>query len=259
MSKRRKARDLPLFDLPLHGEEELAHDGAHDVQRAEEAERTSTKPETSGGPTELGTVAPQPASVSARAESAPKPEPAPQPEPAPSLFSSEELEPAPLEPLPLAPPSDSARARRPADEEGETGAEGAWPAGEAQIQDRLLGGCLDLALNLIVLGLVVLAVQLPLGVAVGWGDWPAFGVFGLVFTFLYWTVPLAFWGQTPGMAWVGHVARSVTDEPLTFGQTVLRWLGAGLTVGLLGLPLLLVLSGDRSLSDRISESKTLEV
>ena len=129
--------------------------------------------------------------------------------------------------------------------------------GDGLIQDRLLGGLADLVIHLAVLGTVVLAVH-GMGVPLTLEDWPAFAGFGLVFSFLYSVIPLAFWGKTPGMAWVGHSARSLGDESLTFGQTALRWTGAILTVGLAGLPLLLALGGGRSLSDRLSDSKTVQ-
>jgi len=125
------------------------------------------------------------------------------------------------------------------------------PAG---VLDRLLGGLVDLAVQA---GAVALAAFLSrsLGVPVGIDDYPPFLVLGLFFSFLYAFIPLAFWGHTPGMAWVGHTARSLDGEPLTFSQTVLRWLGSLLTVGLAGLPLLLALGG-RSLTDRLSDSRT---
>ncbi len=96
-----------------------------------------------------------------------------------------------------------------------------------------------------------------MGVVVTVADWQPFVVLALVFSFLYWVVPLAFWGQTPGMAWVGHSARSSSGEPLSFGQTFLRWLGAVFTLALAGFPLLLALSG-RSFTDRLSDSRTSE-
>ena len=97
------------------------------------------------------------------------------------------------------------------------------------------------------------------GHTVSWRDVPPLLVFALLFSFLYSVFSLAFWGQTPGMAWAGQLARSVTGEPLTFGQTALRWLGGLLTLLLAGLPLLLALAGGRSLADRISDSKTLQL
>ncbi len=86
---------------------------------------------------------------------------------------------------------------------------------------------------------------------------PALLLFVVAFSFLYTVIPLAFWGETPGMAWAGLVARARGVEPLSFGQTVLRWFGTWLTWLLLGLPGLLALGG-RSLADRMSDSRTYE-
>jgi uncharacterized RDD family membrane protein YckC len=86
-------------------------------------------------------------------------------------------------------------------------------------------------------------------------EWPAFAAFLLAFSFLYTVLPLAFWGHTPGMAWAAVTSRNRNGEPLTFDQTVRRWLGALLTLGLVGLPLLLAFGG-RTLADWISGSAT---
>jgi uncharacterized RDD family membrane protein YckC len=127
----------------------------------------------------------------------------------------------------------------------------------APLAERLRGGLADLAVQLLMLAVAVTAAY-RLGVAVTVEYWPPFAVLALVFSFLYWVVPLAFWGQTPGMAWVGHLARGPDDGPLTFGQTLRRWLGALLTLSLAGLPLLLALGG-RSLSDRLSGSRSVKL
>lgn len=124
------------------------------------------------------------------------------------------------------------------------------------VLDRLLGGLIDLGLHVVVL-LVVGAGSWLLGAALRTEDWPAYAVFLLLFSLLYTAIPLAFWGQTPGMMRVGHVARTGEGEPLTFGQTALRWIGALVTVALAGLPLLLALGAQsRSLADRMSGSYT---
>ncbi len=138
---------------------------------------------------------------------------------------------------------------------GEDGPEDQPPADVAFLGDRLLGGLADLAAQLLMLGLAIAATHVQ-EVVVTVADWGPFGVLALVFSFLYWVVPLAFWGQTPGMAWVGHTARSASGEPLSFGQTFRRWFGSILTLALAGLPLLLALTG-RSLTDRISDSRTV--
>lgn len=128
-------------------------------------------------------------------------------------------------------------------------------AGPAPLKDRFLSGALDLGIQVLVLGAAVAAVR-AIGAPVRLADGLPFAIFGLIFSFLYWFIPLAFWGQTPGMAWVGNSAVRLNDEPLTFGQTLLRWIGALLTLALAGLPLLLAFGGGRSLSDRLSDSKT---
>lgn len=127
--------------------------------------------------------------------------------------------------------------------------------GTIGVLDRLLGGFIDLSIHAAVLLLVGGATWI-MGVPLNLADWPAFAVFLLLFSLLYTGVPLAFWGQTPGMMRVGHVARTGSGEPLTFGQTARRWIGALLTLALAGLPLLLALGSKRSLADRMSGSYT---
>lgn len=133
----------------------------------------------------------------------------------------------------------------------------------ASLPARIAAGGADLA----ALGSAALAVAAGtrlLGHPGPW-PWPPFALFLLAFSFLYTVVPLAFWGQTPGMAWRGLVARSLDGDALSFGQTFRRWIGSVLTVAGAGLPLLLALLGDgaaagaagRSLADRISGSHTL--
>lgn len=86
-------------------------------------------------------------------------------------------------------------------------------------------------------------------------EWPAFALFLLSFSFLYTVLPLAFWGHTPGMAWAAITSRNRDGEPLTFDQTVRRWLGGLLTLALVGLPVFLAFGG-RTLTDWISGSAT---
>ncbi|MEM1203407.1 MAG: RDD family protein [Acidobacteriota bacterium] len=239
----RQQPDLPLFDLPLQPGE-AAEEAAWDESAAgaQEPAPLDAPPEPIWDP--AAPVAEAPVAEDLAAEPQPVEAEAPAREPEElMLFDPDDLsahgalEPAP--PGEAAPQGDEAIA-----------------AG-AILKDRFLGGLADLFIHLVTLGAVVGCVQL-MGVPVGWHQWLPFGTLGLVFSFLYFVVPLAFWGQTPGMAWVGHAAQSVTDEPLSFGQTVLRWFGSLLTLGLAGLPLLLALGG-RSLSDRLSDSKTFEV
>ena len=85
-------------------------------------------------------------------------------------------------------------------------------------------------------------------------DWPALALFLASFSFLYTVLPLAFWGQTLGMAWTGISSRNRDGEPLTFDQTARRWLGGLVTTALLGLPSLI--SSRRSLTDLLSGSAT---
>jgi uncharacterized RDD family membrane protein YckC len=171
------------------------------------------------------------------------------------------------EPVPRQAVSESGEGRTPAQTDLFAGADD-LPAAEAvpaepvesvpaPLVERLRGGLADLAVQLVMLAVAVTAAY-RLGVPVTVDYWPPFAVLALVFSFLYWVIPLAFWGQTPGMAWAGHLARGMDGEPLAFGQTFRRWIGALLTLGLAGLPLLLALGG-RSLSDRLSDSKTIEL
>ncbi len=214
MGKRKspKARELPLFDLPLHANDEEV--------------------EPPQGPTELDSagnlsIDREPPELAAPA--APKPAAPAAPEPA--------------APLTLFPPAPESEAPEPA-------------SPLAPFKDRLLAGLLDLGIQLLVVVGAVVAVQ-AMGLTLSLDSWMPFAILGLDFSFLYWFIPLAFWGQTPGMAWVGNSALGADGEPLTFGQTALRWIGAVVTLALAGLPLLLAAAGRRSLTDRISDTQTV--
>jgi uncharacterized RDD family membrane protein YckC len=138
---------------------------------------------------------------------------------------------------------------------GEAGeAEEALAGKGSLVGSRFAAGGADLLIHGAVLVAAVAGCVL-LGVRPTLPDWPALGLFLLAFSFLYTVVPLAFWGYTPGMAWARLTTQSDDGEPLTFGQTAVRWLGGVLTAAFLGLPLLLF--GKRSLSDRLSHSQTL--
>lgn len=128
-------------------------------------------------------------------------------------------------------------------------------AGEVTLADRWLSGAADALLLLSVLCVALLSM-LPLGLVPGRGQWPGLALFLGSFSFMYCTFPLAFWGQTPGMAWRG--LRAINDDglSLSFSQTTLRWVGGGATLLLLGLPLVVALSG-RSVADRLSGSWTV--
>lgn len=123
---------------------------------------------------------------------------------------------------------------------------------------RLLAGAIDLGAQALAITIAFAGVRL-LGVVPSAASTVPFALLALVFSFLYCVVPLAFWGRTPGMAMARAHARSLDDQPLSVGQTILRWLGALLTLTLAGLPALLALVGGRSLADQISGSKTVAV
>lgn len=171
----------------------------------------------------------------------PDPRPVAEPE-TPSRAAEPRLRPVPA-PSPVEEPSEEPFERAPEERR---------PAG-VTLASRYLAGLADLAVHAAVAVLLLLGARL-LGVPAGFGAWPALVVFLLVFSFLYSILPLAFWGQTPGMAWAGLVARAPGDVSLTFGQTARRWLGSLLTVALLGLPTLLAATGGRSLADIMSGS-----
>jgi uncharacterized RDD family membrane protein YckC len=117
---------------------------------------------------------------------------------------------------------------------------------------RFAAGGADLLVHAAILVLALLGVR-GMGVRPALEAWPAFALFLLSFSFLYTVLPLAFWGHTLGMAWKGITSRNRDGEPLTFDQTVRRWLGGIVTVATLGLPLLV--TGDRrSLTDVLSGS-----
>ena len=124
----------------------------------------------------------------------------------------------------------------------------------AALGARLRGTATDLVV-LAAAGMSAAVGANGLEVEVGTAQLAPLALFVVSFSFLYFVVPLAFWGGTPGMLWAGLVARNAVTEPLSFGQTVLRWLGTWLTWLLAGLPGLLALTG-RSLVDRLSGSTT---
>jgi uncharacterized RDD family membrane protein YckC len=126
-----------------------------------------------------------------------------------------------------------------------------------RIRDRFGAGLVDLA----AIGgacAAAFAGAWGLGARPDAADSPAFLAFALSFSFLYTVLPLTFWGQTPGMAASGIVARSRESAPLTIRQCFMRWLGGLLTVAFLGLPSLLALTHS-SLADRMSGSRIAAV
>jgi len=181
----------------------------------------------------------------------------PNPPDEPLLFDLPLGEPEP-EPAPLPRRKPERPARRgpvPVPDPEPVGVAALRPAGEfAGRAKRLAAGLADLLLHAAILMIAVIGT-LWMGVKLDLlRDWPALAVFLLSFSFLYTVLPLAFWGQSLGMAWSGITSRNRDGEPLTFEQTARRWLGGLLTAATLGLPALI--SSRRSLSDLLSGSAT---
>jgi uncharacterized RDD family membrane protein YckC len=170
-----------------------------------------------------------------------------EPEPAPRR-SPERAAPPARRPVPVPAPHLE-------DDEEEASVAPTGPAGEfAARSKRFAAGLADLLLHAAILVGVLLGARW-MGVKVDpVRDWPPLALFLLSFSFLYTLLPLAFWGQTLGMAWADIHSRNRDGEPLTFDQTARRWAGGLVTTALLGLPVLV--SGRRSLSDLISGSAT---
>jgi uncharacterized RDD family membrane protein YckC len=120
---------------------------------------------------------------------------------------------------------------------------------------RLAAGIVDLLVHA-ALCAVLLGGSSLLGAPVGRQHVVPLGFVVLVFSYLYYVVPLAFWGRTPGMAVAGLRARTLDDKPLSLPQAGKHWLAVLLTWATGGLGTLLALSG-RSLADRLSGSQTL--
>lgn len=125
----------------------------------------------------------------------------------------------------------------------------------ANVGARLVAGLADLVILGTIYALMAW-VLLQAGISTSPLQLGPLALFHVTFSFLYTVISLAFWGHTPGMSAMGLSAQTPGGETLTFPQAGLRWLGAALTLGLLGTPLLLALFG-RSFSDRISGSVTL--
>ena len=125
----------------------------------------------------------------------------------------------------------------------------------ATLSQRFRAGIADVMVHLLVLATVLLFLRV-IGVRVTAQAWPGLVGFMASFSFLSITVPLAFWGQTPGMGWAGIKAFDREDRPLSYSQCALRWAVALATVALLGLPSLVHLGGS-SLTDVVSRSRTV--
>lgn len=175
------------------------------------------------------------------------------------LFSDEEIDEAlglPFDEPPARAATEApAPARRPARPVPVPDPPAAPPLAALSRRGRAAAG--DLAV-LAAAGVVAAAGARSLDATLGAAELPPLALFVVCFSFVYFVIPLAFWGGTPGMLWAGLVARNAVSEPLSFGQSVMRWLGTWLTWGLGGLPGLLALGG-RSLTDRISGSATYEL
>lgn len=248
--------EAALFDLPLHR------------PAAPVARRAAPAPPAKSGEEPFGPLVESPsppwetergdsgtAEAPAIAEIPPTPEARPvvpiAPDPPPDGSS-------PAEPVETAAPQISFAMTLPFEENKEaTETVAVTPEGEpvrAGFGARLVAGLIDL--TMIGAGLAVAATgAVLLGVPPRVGDWPAFLVLGLTFSFLYYVIPLAFWGRSGGMATRKLFVRSNDGRPLSFGQAAQRWLAALLTVATLGLPTFLALT-PRSLADRLSNSQT---
>lgn len=249
--KRQSSAELPLFDLPLQSDE--ADPSLASSELLSETSEFDPSNHLDQQPLKAREQTPHEQLIPAVASSSPR-EPAAREQDSPEVAAeapeepSQQETPPQLDLLNLGSGTDAASERLEGAESPEATDDSARPG------DRLLGGLADFAVQILMLGIAIAAAH-ALGVGVTLADWIPFAVLALVFSFLYWVVPLAFWGRTPGMAWVGHTARAPQDQPLTFGQASLRWLGALCTLALAGLPFLLALTG-RSLTDRISNSST---
>lgn len=193
----------------------------------------------------------------------------------PGLFDDFELRPEPREPPPEETDADGPdeRVAEPVAEKIEAepavgqpeslGTDPEHDAGPRQrvpvsagVRARYFGGLVDLFVHVVLMAIVLVLVRL-MGVEPQGSEVVPFALLSLVFSLFYTVIPLAFWGQTPGMAAAGITARAEDGGPMSFSQASRRWIGGLLTTGLLGLPLLLALSG-RSLGDRLSRSETFE-
>lgn len=127
------------------------------------------------------------------------------------------------------------------------------PAG---IGGRFTAGLIDLLLHAVI-GALLVGGSALLGVEIAARHAAPLAVVLLLFSFLYHVVPLAFWGNTPGMAVVDLRTRTLDDLPLSLPQATGHWLALLLTVLSCGTGVLLALGG-KSLADRLSSSQTLQ-
>ncbi len=286
--RKREADEPRLFDLPLApvddeereagaavrpvevGPSELGDDfadgesadsgddGAEEpprpVARGAPAEESAAREELPlfPGDFELETAPPPPRGRTARSGASRAPAAASPPPPVPHTAKPARFVPRPL-PEPAPEPPGYGLYDEDAAAEPRSLSRGPGPAPFAA---RLTAALADLGVHAAAAGAGWIGTVL-LGARLDAADLPALAVYLLAFSFLYSVVSLAFWGRTPGMTAAGVVARGSGDAPLTFGETGLRWLAGVLTAALLGLPLLVALTG-RSLADRVSGSATLQ-
>lgn len=242
----REPRRPSLFDLPLERPEEEPAEPASGESSEEPSVERGTPPHP-----EPGRRPPRPgASLRGAERELP-------------LFpdeagSSPEAPPSPPEPLPEPTAPAEPRSREGLDPHRSATRAMERPAPvPASLGARWRAGGLDLALHA-ALALALAVGSRLLGAPLEGIEMLGLAVFLAVFSFLYTVIPLAFWGRTLGMMRAGLVASGGdgAQGSLTFGQTALRWTGGLLTVALLGLPSLLALLGGRSLTDRLSGSRT---
>lgn len=249
MSRPGKEREEPLlFDLPLDPPEKRPAGDRKRSAPLRPPEPAPGAPERPSQPRQ-SQISPAAAATEEESPAVPARQPRPLPPPRAAGTRSEAVG----EGAALAPRSTTA-ALAPAAELRSLGDEEAVPH-RARVLRRLVAGLADLVVHTAVTVGVLAGIWL-LGVRPALADWPALAIFLLAFSFFYVVVPLAFWGQTLGMAWAKLTSLNRDGEPLTFDQTARRWLGSLLTLVTLGIPLLLALSG-RSLADRLSGSETL--
>lgn len=122
------------------------------------------------------------------------------------------------------------------------------------IRRRFLAGLFDLAVQTSAFAVLLLAALFS-GAGLQLSDWPGYLLAMTSFSFMYTVFSLIFWSRTPGMARARLVARSGVSASISTGQAVLRWLGGLATFALLGLPTLLALRGEGSLTDQLSHTR----
>jgi len=236
--------DAQFVDLPLFPDLEPDGEGADSGGPEQlEAEPEATGPIRPGAEEHESEIA-SPIIRKPRAREALADRPQPEELPEPAILPAVELEPEALE-LDLDGPE--------VPDEQEAGRE--LFEGPASLTNRLGAALLDLTV-MASAAIALLGGAALLGSGLAPGDWPAFVLPWLAFSFLYHVVPLAFWGRTPGMASMGIMACHLDGGSLSFVQAIYRWLASLGTTVLLGLPGLLALTG-RSAADRASESVTI--